>query len=70
MKDAIQSNTAAQVPTIINILERLVARLGEPSRQEAEEYLRGVLGGTFSLLCTEAQTSLIAAEQDSLAIEN
>jgi hypothetical protein len=62
LKDTVKSNSAAQIP-LIDLLQRLVERLGEPSRQEAEDYLRGVLGGTFSLLCTEAQTTLIAAEQ-------
>ncbi|MGD0870234.1 MAG: hypothetical protein ABSB88_11825 [Bryobacteraceae bacterium] len=62
LKDSVESNSAAQIP-LIDLLQRLVERLGKPSRQEAEDYLRGVLGGTFSLLCTEAQTTLIAAEQ-------
>jgi hypothetical protein len=62
LKDSIESNSAAQVP-LIGQLQRLVERLGEPSLQEAGDYLRGVLGGTFSLLSPEAQTPLIAAEQ-------
>lgn len=62
LKAAVESNSAAQIP-LIDVVERLVERLGEPSKREAEDYLRGVLGGTFSLLCPGAQNTLIAAEQ-------
>ena len=62
MKDQIDSNSALQMPVIV-LLERVVKLLGEPSKAESEEYLRQVLGGVYSLLCPEAQSSLVTAEQ-------
>ena len=62
MKDQIDSNSALQMP-VIGLLERVVKLLGEPSKVEAEAYLGQVLGGVFSLLCREAQSSLVTAEQ-------
>jgi hypothetical protein len=62
LKDRIDSANAVQIP-IIDLLERVLKHLGEPALAAVEESLRQTLGGTYSLLCPEAQACLVTAEQ-------
>ncbi len=48
---------------MIDLLEQIVRRPDDPSAAEAENHLRLLLGGSYTLLCPAAQTSLITAEQ-------
>lgn len=48
---------------VIDMLERIVRNTGRLSVHQAEERLKGILGEVYPLLCAEARSSLIAAEQ-------